>query len=498
MKQSILTYIEEKPLHFLLLIGLFVRLIAAFSSHGYYAYDDYYKVVDIAWGWTMGENTDNWFVTNYADNDSLRSVVYPGIVAGMLLFSKLIGITDPFYQMIVVQLFHALYSLLIIFYVYKITLQLSIPKNAFLAGLLAAILWFFPFMSVRTLSEWICIPPFLAAFYLYHKQIDKPKTSISISIGLLLAVAFTFRFQIAFLIIGFGIGLIVRKEWKLILVSAFSFIALTCLVQGLGDYYVCNMPFGKLIEYINYNLEHSGDYLSRPFFDYILICPGLLLPPVGLFLFIGSFKNRKQYLPIFLSMLVFLVFHSLFENKQERFIFPILPLFLILGTIGMNDFLESDYWMKRKRLVNGFWAFFWVLNSVLLFFMCTNYTKESRIETLRFLRTQPEIQTLVIENTERGKCNSLPEFYYGKRLEILKIGDPKDVSSLSNLKEKPRFIIFEVKPNQTIETIRIEEMKKTFPTLKYIKRIQGGWVDNFRFKINPIVNNYEYEIFSTN
>lgn len=498
MKQSILTFAEEKPLQLLLIIGVIVRLIAAFSAHGYYAYDDYYKVVDIAWGWTMGENTDNWFVSNFADNDSLRSVVYPGLVAGMLLFSKLIGITDPFFQMIIVQVVHALYSLLIIYYVYKITLQLSTPKNAFLAGLLAATLWFFPFMSVRTLAEWICIPPFLAAFYLYNKQSNQIKTSTSISIGLLLALAFTFRFQTAFLIVGFGIGCIVRKEWKLIILSATSFIVLTSIVQGIGDYYVCNMPFGKLIEYINYNLEHSGDYLSRPFFDYLLICPGLLLPPIGLFLFIGSFKNWRQHLPIFLSMFVFLVFHSIFENKQERFIFPILPLFLILGVIGMNDILKTEYWLKKKQLVNGFWKFFWTINTLLLLFMTTNYTKKSKIEAMRFLREQGNVEQIIVENIARGGCSSLPDFYLGKRTNVTKITSTEELQSLKNTPFKNSYILFEVKPDIDLEEQRIADMRTIYPQLKHIKRITGGMVDNFRFKLNPVVKNYEYEVYKSN
>ena len=224
--------IQDKALFYLLLLALFLNLIAAFTAHGYYAYDDYFKVVDISWGWVNGENTDNWFVSDYEENDSLRSVIYPGVIAGLFWIASLF-IKVPFYQMIFVQLVHAIYALFIPYFVYKITLELSNKKIAFVAGLLTVSMWFFPFMAVRTLAEWVCIPPILASFYLYYKNRAGGKNSIFLAIGILLAIAFHIRFQSAFIITGFGLAMLLKKEFKILFLMTWAFYSILYQSKGM-------------------------------------------------------------------------------------------------------------------------------------------------------------------------------------------------------------------------------------------------------------------------
>lgn len=492
--------IQERPLFYLLLLALFLNLIAAFTAHGYYAYDDYFKVVDISWGWVNGENTDNWFVSDYQENDSLRSVIYPGVIAGLLwianLFTKV-----PFYQMIFVQLVHAIYALFIPYFVYKITLELSNKKVAFLAGLLTISMWFFPFMAVRTLGEWVCIPPVLGAFYLYYKNREGEKSLVFLSIGILLAIAFHIRFQSAFIITGFGVAMLLKKEFKLFILMTFGFLLYTIPVQGYGDYLLCNMPFGKLIEYVDYNLTHSGDYITRPVFDYIIIIPCLFLPPIGLLLFVGSFFNIKKHLHLFLAMIIFLVIHSVFENKQERFIFPILPFFLIIGTIGLNTIFQKTFWIKRPYLKKGFWVFFIAMNTFLLAVMTTNYTKKSKVELMRYIETEKDVSTIVVENALKNGCVPLPDFYAGKRLNVICLSDgwqerTDDVNNLKKLKNT--YIAFEVMPDQNLTEERLNAVRSVSPDMTYIKRINGSLIDNFRFNLNKILKNYEYEVYRVN
>lgn len=503
MVSKIKSFIEQKPLQFLILIGLALRLIAAFTAHGYYAYDDYGKVVNIAWGWSIGENFDGWFVDNYTQNESLRHILYPGIISLFLSTCKLIGITTPFNQMAVIQLIHALYSLLIITLTYKTALLLSTKKNAFLVGLLCAVIWFFPFLSVRTMAEWVSIVPILFSYYFYYKHQGKNKPWLALAIGVLFAFTFTLRYQTAFLILGFGIASVFYKEWKKILFMAIGFLVTTTLLQGVVDYYVCGMPFGKIIAYIDYNFNNSSDYISRPVFDYILIIPGLFLPPIGLFLFLGIFKNIKKHLHIFLGVILFLIFHSLVENKQERFIFTILPIILLIGTIGLQDFLKNDFWTKRQKLVKGFWVFFWLVNTYGLVFMTTYYTKESRIEAVRYLRSQGDAERILVENIPRGSISVVPEFYNGKQFLSMEAITSTEAlieynqNVLSHKWVKPDYILFEVNPDDALEPERLNAFIQLYPSLIHSTRIKGSIVDNFRFKFNRVLKNYEYEIYKT-
>ena len=503
MMDSVKNFIKEKPLYFLLLIGLLVRLIAAFTAHGYYAYDDYGKVVYIAWGWSMGENYEGWFVSDYALNDSLRHILYPGIIASFFTFCNFIGITTPFNQMVVIQLFHALYSLTIISLCYKIAVLLFNKQKAFLIGLLVSILWFIPFLSVRTMAEWVSIPPLLFAYYLYYKNKESNSILTAVIIGCVFAFTFTLRYQTAFLILGFGIASVYTKEWMKIFGMALGFIVSVCFLQGLVDYLVCDMPFGKLLAYINYNFNNSSDYISRPVFDYLLIIPGLFLPPIGLFIFFGMFKTIKTHLHIFLGVILFLIFHSLVENKQERFIFTILPLIILIGSSGMLEFFKNSFWSKHPKLIKGFWIFFWVINTYGLVFMTTYYSKKSRVEAALYLKEQKDVKNIIIENIPRGSIAVFPEFYHKTPLTAIEGITSEQDYLVYQLKLKSGkwfetdYILFEVNPDQKLEEERLNRFKVLYPNLHHKTRINGSLVDNFRFKFNRVLKNYEYEIYKT-
>ncbi len=494
--------IETKPLFYILAIGLFLRLVAAFTAHGYYAFDDYYCVVDIAWDWTNGINSGNWFVDDYEKNDTLRTIYYPGIIYLLILFSKyLFFLKDPFYQMIAVQVFHAVVSLLIVFYSYKISEIISNKRTALIVGLLMSCMWFFPFLSVRTLIEWFSIIPILSAIYLLYKNDFSSNFKNTVLTGLLFSIAFALRFQTAFILVGILIPLVYKKHFKYILYTGITFVFFTVLLQGVVDFYVCNKPFGKLIEYVNYNIEHSGDYITRPIYDYIIIIPLLFLPPIGLFIFMGSLSafSFKKLPYLFWSILVFLMFHSIFENKQERFIFTILPIIIIAGTISMTEFLKSPFWQKRKRLISFSWMFFIVANTILLTFMTLNYTKKSKVEMSRFFYENLKTGTVVFENVPEESTNVVPEYYAGKRVKRIDINNKTEyykIDTALKTKVNIEFVVFEVKPTEKLDENRLSEMKKTLPNLTYVKRIEGGTIDNFRFKLNSILKNFEYEVYS--
>ena len=491
-------FIRQSPLQSLLLLGFVLRIIAAFYANGFYAHDDYYCLVDVAWGWTNGEDPGNWFVSDFLENTQLRSVIYPGTVYLELLFAKFLGVSDPYYQMIIVQLFHGLYSLLIILFSYRITEAISNKKSAFLVGLMSASLWFFPFLSVRTMSEWTSIPIVLWAFDIYF--VSKNRTIKQyIFIGVLLAIAFAVRYQTAFITLGFGIAILVKDKWKPFMIMSSAFVLVTVLVQGVGDYFVCAMPFGKLIEYVQYNLKHSGSYVSRPIWDYILLIPALLLPPIGSMAFYYVFRKGWKHLPLFLPIVLFLLFHSVFENKQERFIFTILPLILILGTPYVLEQMNKKWWSQTKKII--FISIYGVINTYLLCLMTVNYTKKSKVELMRYLRAKEDVKEVYILNTSKGSAgqniNLVPEFYFGGRLVQHKIESLKDFNSINrDSVTLNSYVLFEIHPDkEALSQSRIDEAEKAFGALEFQKRIEGSLIDNFRYRLNSVLHNDEYVIY---
>ena len=92
---------------------------------------------------------------------------------------------------------------------------------------------------------------------------------------------------------------------------------------------------------------------------YFYVLFGFLLFPMGILALIGYFNSAKKYLIIFLPTLLFLLFHTWFPNRQERFILTIFPLVICLSVMGIALLRERKFW-------NGFWKVslvaFWILN----------------------------------------------------------------------------------------------------------------------------------------
>ena len=148
---------EERPLLCIMIIAFIPRILSAIFAKGYGMHDDMFGPVQ-----SMQEALDN-IDTLY--NDEPRLILYPFVqylIFGVCEFFK---IFDPQSKMYVVRIIHALYSLLSVYFSYKITLLISNEKTAKKVGIILALLWVLPYMSVRNLVEVVCIPPLMAAVY---------------------------------------------------------------------------------------------------------------------------------------------------------------------------------------------------------------------------------------------------------------------------------------------------------------------------------------------
>jgi len=87
-----------------------------------------------------------------------HSFTYVGLNYCFFAICKLVGFIDPKGLMIVNRIFHALLSVLVIYFGIKITHKISNRKNAVVVGWLLSLLWIMPFMSVRNLVEMVSIP----------------------------------------------------------------------------------------------------------------------------------------------------------------------------------------------------------------------------------------------------------------------------------------------------------------------------------------------------
>jgi len=502
IKPIIVKLWEEKPLVLILFLGIFFRLLAVIFSKGFGFHDDEFLVLDPAGSWVVGHDYNYWLggsgVANAPEGPSL---FYPGLHYLVLYYLHWRGMEDPQHKMYVIRALLALWSLITIVIGYKIADFYGGKKVARQAGLLLSILWFMPMLSVRNLVEMFCIPPLLLATWFAIDPKRKDRLITYFWIGIFCGIAFNTRFQTALFVGGLGLVIMFRKNWKHFFMVGFMFLVTVFAVQGVVDIFVWGKPFSEFTSYIKYNVDNAHNYPVGPWYNYFLVLAGILVPPVSLFLMFGFFRSWKKYTILFLPAFLFFTFHSVFPNKQERFILPMIPFVIILGCIGWNEFIsESKYWQKHPGILKGCWTFFWILNCIALPVISTMYSKESRVESMYYLYNQKDFQNYMVEESYTDKVTQTP-FFYANRWDLhpVEIDNKKTLAQAytehkydTNPLFHPNYVLFfgTVKINE-----RIAAFKKVFPTATYRATIEPSYIDKLVCKLNPVNKNETVYIY---
>ena len=492
---------KEQPLSVILFAGAFFRLIAAIFSKGWGMHDDHFLVIEAAQSILDGADYNNWIPDDENDTPGGHSFFYPGIHYFLFWIMDSMGFTNPQGKMYVIRFLHAAYSMITIVLGYRITLRLASQKIANQVGLVLALLWIFPILSVKNLVEVVCIPPLMYSTYLLLKNKENPKLGPEMLAGFFAGIAMGIRFQTALFIGGFGLYLLFNRRWAgAVLFGVLAAVGFS--LTQIGDVFIWDRPFAEFQEYIRYNIEHKTSYFNRPWYMYFLTIGGLLIPPISLFWMFGFARLWKKHLLIFLPAFIFFAFHSYFPNKQERFIIPVLPFLIILGHIGWTQFTEqSKFWSKNGKLHRGFWIWFWSLNTILLLVLSASYTKRNRVESMTWLYNQEDFNNMIIESSHQTNFLMPAQYYTGtwkKYFYITSKSHPAEqvrqtVDQLSDSSLVPNYVVF-------FEEVKLEERIERFETnygkeLELAVVIEPSFIDDLLFKLNPNNDNQTTYIY---
>jgi len=492
---------DDRPLFLIMGLAILFRLLAVIFAKGWGMFDDHFIVIESAQSWVDGYDYNYWLPGSQGNTGPTgHNMFYPGL--HFLLFSllKLSGINDPQAKMFFVRLLHALFSLITVYFGYRITEKLSNKKSARIAGLLLAILWFMPWASVRNLVEVTCIPFLILGFwFIIRSDNDTNKFLNYFLSGLFFGLAFNIRPQTVFFPIGIGFVILFSRKWKelggLIIGSFLPVI----LIQGGIDFVIWGHPFAELIKYITVCLTERNDYITLPWYNYFLVILGVLIPPVSIYLLFGFILKWKKCLIIVVPVILFFIAHSYYPNKQERFIFPMLPFLIIIGTIGWQEFIDhSKFWTSHKKLYLGSLVFFWMINSILLIVLTFSYSKKSRVESMCYLAKYPDIQNLIAID-EEGSPEQIPKFYL-RQWSVCwseQSGDHSPDSLLIHAamrpaNEYPGFFLFTGKNDLQA---MIAKARKYFPYIVYETKITPGFIDRAVHWLNPVNKNRTIYIY---
>lgn len=522
MLEPIIKYSKEKPLQFVMILAVITRLTSAIFSQGYGMHDDHFLVIEAPFSWTEGKDYASWLPWNQEGIPvcSGHSLLYPGINYFLIAGLKSLQIDNPKSMMLIIRFLLGLFSLLTVFFGYKIAEKLSGTKAAYTVGMMLAILWFMPFISVRNLVEVISTPFYILCFWLIL-NVDNTKKGFWILFlaGLIGGIGISIRFQSAIIIAGIGLAMLINKKVLSTLVFGLGALVSFIVIQGGIDLYVWGKPFTEFFEYIRYNIVSRDAYGTDNAWMYLELILGVLIPPVSVFLLIGFFKTWREQLVLFLPVFLFIVFHTVFSNRQERFILPVLPFLPILGIVGWQKIIEnSQFWAKHKGFLKGSYIFFWIVNIILLIPITISSSKKSRVDAMHFFADKNQkINSILVDDLGRKKGIMLPVFYTGKAVNTVTLANdnPEDTTDYSKPDPKryilsansmkifqvengigwPQYIIFvgDINLNQ-----RILYMKGYFVDLKHEYDVPPSHLDKLMKWLNPANKNESFYIYSTN
>jgi hypothetical protein len=486
MIDSLKRFWREHPLLAIMVIASIPRFIAAVFSKGYGMHDDHFGPIEQPF--IIMKYITYWTGRTIAHG---HSIVYPFLHYVLFNGCESVGIQDPQAKMYIVRFIHALYSLLVVFFGYKIAEVLSTKETAKKVGLLLALFWAFPFLSVRNLIEMVCIPPMMAGFY--YALISKEKMRAAWMAGVWFGITFIFRYQTFSISATVLLIFLFRKELKTMALFVCGFLVTVLLIQGSADMFAWGYPFASFKEYMLYNATHGYDYTTGPWYNYALLVLGAFIPPLSFFLLYGFFRNWRKTLLIILPVLVFFALHSFFPNKQERFIFPVIPIILVLSVVGWEEYVNASlFWTRHRGVLKSLWMWFWIINFILLVPFTTYYGKRSRVEAMYALYGKP-LSGLVLVGGTVGATQP-PMFYTGVYpVPIYQIDNDAQLQQVKTALDKgidhPNYVVF-----YGVEEIdrRVQRIESTLH-MKLIldQKIETSFMDQVFYRLNPKNNKNE-------
>ena len=480
------------PLFLPLMAGLLLRLVAATFSTGYLMHDDHFMVVEAGASWAAGEDYNSWLPWNQTGEPKAKPANFAYVGTQFLVFAVLphLGISDPQHQMWVIRILHGLYSCLLIVLAYGLARHLA-PSRTSVAVTTAwwmAAGGFWPLLSVHQLVEMVCIPPLMWAFWALSRE-ERLGWKAIVTAGIGIGIATGLRYQCGLFGIGLVPVLLFQKQLRALLAIGFTALTTFFLMQG-ADLFVWGEPLVQLRAYIDYNAENAGNYPSGPWYQYILTLLGLLIPPASLMILWGALHRRSAqpvWWRVLVPVVVFLIFHSAFVNKQERFILPAVPALLVLGAVGWDLWRQcSRWWSGRRRLEHVLWGAFWALNAVLLAGTVTYEAKRARVQAMSFLHDAGAEHFAIIQ-VDSG---SMPPRFYSGGWHVHHIDDRRDgrggppaATAARWCAHPPEYLLFQGREHLAEA---VQDYKADLPGIRYVTTIQSSRIDRWLERLNPL------------
>ncbi len=425
--RGLLTYLKKDQGFFtrLIIVAACVRILAAFFSEGYHMSDDHFLAIEPVGSWVMGENYHNWYPNDYNQVQHAQpfSYFYYFLNFVFLSFAKFLVGSNPFSQMLIVRLIHASIGIWGVAEMYKLVKKLAwneVGKWMLWSWVFAGIVTVY---EVHQMPEMVCIPFLLAGanFWLRNGTRDKAWS------GVFFALAVGMRYQVIWIPLTLGVYALMKSQWKTSFIYGISFVSIFFLTQ-IDDVLLWNQGvFQHLFDYFHYNSTHLGQYPSNVF-SYLSLITYYVLAPLAVLLarslmLSKAWKDFSKYNALFLAVLIFIVFHLVIPNRQERFLLPAVPFLLLIAAAYLKPAQEK--WIQY----NWFLGVVFTLGA--LFFV----PKRNQLEVCKLLLETGQMQNVIVDNYAGDGPVWLPMYYTGKMVHPFTMHGKRSIQDLKKQME---------------------------------------------------------------
>jgi phosphatidylinositol glycan class B len=322
-----------------LAVAFLLIVVAAFLSDGYYHPDEHFQTLEFAsfkLGTTPAEDLPWEF------RYRIRSFVQPGLYFLLVRGLEAVGVHDPFLWTLAFRLVSGLSALLALGALALGSYRWFAEDEArrYAVGALCLV-WYMPYLAVRTSSETLGGSAFLLGFALlslFESGAAPPLADVAC--GALLGLAFDLRFALGVAIGGLllwavAIARIPARRLALCLFGLSLSLGLGVLVDRWG-YGAWELP---AVRYFTTNLvqgQAAGRFGERPWYGFVTLAAENPLAPLVLILMAGSVLAwcRKPLHPLTWASAPLVLVHTVVQHKELRFLFPVAPLAPLLLVLG--------------------------------------------------------------------------------------------------------------------------------------------------------------------
>ncbi|MBL0048318.1 MAG: glycosyltransferase family 39 protein [Bacteroidetes bacterium] len=327
MLKYLAKYREEQPLRLVLASAILFRLLAVIFSKGYGMHDDHFLVIEAAQSWADNFDYNNWLPSKEVSaGPSGHSLFYTGLHYLLFKGMQSIGLYDPQLKMFVVRFIHAAFSMLVVLLGYKITEQYAGKKVAFRAGMMLALFWFMPMLSVRNLIEVVCVPFLMLGTWMLLKNEPTKKSSIYLWAGFIAGTAFSIRFQSTLFVGGLGMLLLIQRNWKGAFLFGVGAAFSICLLQELPTIFCGNVLLPSLANTCATISKMPTITIPRPGINIFCCLADYCFHPLVCFCFLDFLDPGKNTCFCFYRVLFSLPFIPTFQISKNDLFFQLFHL----------------------------------------------------------------------------------------------------------------------------------------------------------------------------